>query len=63
MGKYYNRRELIKIATERGWTILDSRGKGSHALAVKEGERPFPIPRKISPKVHHEIKKRLGIQD
>ena len=63
MGKHYNRRELIEIARDRGWTILDSRGKGSHALAVKEGERPFPIPQKISPKVYHEIKKRLGIQD
>ena len=63
MSKHYNRRELIKIAMERGWTIIESRGKGSHALAVKHGKRPFPIPQKISNEVYHSIKTRLGLKN
>jgi len=35
-----------KIAKERGWEIDETRGKGSHVLAMKAGKRPFPIPRK-----------------
>ena len=63
MGRQYSRRELIAEAVKRGWTIDERRGKGSHAMALKEGERPFPIPRKISPGVHDMIKKRLGIKN
>ncbi len=63
MGKQYSRRELIAIALNQGWSISEKRGKGSHALAIKEGERPFPIPHKISSGVHDMIKKRLGIKD
>ncbi len=63
MGKQYRRREHIAIALSRGWSVSEKRGKGSHALAIKEGERPFPIPQKISPGVHDMIKKRLGIKD
>ena len=63
MGKQYSRKELIAIALRQGWSISEKRGKGSHALAMKEGERPFPIPMKISSGVHDMIKKRLGIKD
>ena len=63
MGRQYTRKELIAIALRQGWTLNERRGKGSHALLVKEGERPFPVPRKLSPGVHDAIKKRLGIQD
>ncbi len=63
MGKQYSRKELIAIALRQGWSISEKRGKGSHALAMKEGERPFPIPTKISSGVHDMIKKRLGIKD
>lgn len=63
MGKQYSRRELISIALKQGWTFNEKRGKGSHALMTKEGERPFPVPQKISSGVHDMIKKRLGIKD
>jgi predicted RNA binding protein YcfA (HicA-like mRNA interferase family) len=63
MGKFYNQRELIKVAHERGWTVIDGRGKGSHVWAVKEGERPFPIPQKIKKGLLGNIKKRLDIDD
>ena len=63
MGRFYSQRELIKIAIERGWTISEARGKGSHVLAMKEGERPFPIPKMLSTGVHASIKKRLEIKD
>ena len=63
LGKQYSRRELIKIALQKGWDVNESRGKGSHSLATKQGERPFPIPYKISSGVHDSIKKRLGIKD
>lgn len=63
MGKQYSQRELIRIAEQRGWTVDKRRGKGSHVLAMKEGERPFPIPRTISDGVLRNIKKRLGIKD
>ena len=63
MGKQYSRKELITIALQKGWTINEKRGKGSHAMMIKEGERPFPIPRKLSSGVHDMIKKRLGIKD
>lgn len=63
MGKYYSQHELIKIATERGWTIDPGRGKGSHVWATKDGERPFPIPQKIKTGLLAKIKKRLGITD
>ena len=63
MGKQYSRRELIAIALTQGWTIDERRGKGSHIMAFKDGERPFPIPRKLSSGVHDMIKKSLGIKD
>ena len=63
MGKQYSRRELIAIALKQGWTASERRGKGSHILLLKEGERPFPVPSKLSPGVHDMIKKRLGIKD
>jgi predicted RNA binding protein YcfA (HicA-like mRNA interferase family) len=63
MGKFYNQRELISIARSKGWTINEERGKGSHVLASKEGERPFPIPQKIKSGLLTNIKKRLGIAD
>lgn len=43
MGKYYNQRELIKIARQQGWDIDESRGKGSHVLAIK-GESAMKYP-------------------
>jgi hypothetical protein len=46
LGRQYSQKELIKIAKERGWEIDETRGKGSHVLAMKAGKRPFPIPRK-----------------
>ncbi|EFC90778.1 MULTISPECIES: type II toxin-antitoxin system HicA family toxin [Dethiosulfovibrio] len=63
MGKFYSQRDLIKIARQRGWQIDETRGKGSHVLAMKPGERPFPIPRKIKPGLLSKIKKRLDIED
>ncbi len=63
MGKHYSQRELIKIAQEKGWMIDTGRGKGSHVLAQKEGERPFPIPQTITKGVLEKIKKRLNIKD
>lgn len=63
MGKQYSRRELIAIALQSGWALNEKRGKGSHAMLMKEGERPFPVPRQLSPGVHDMIKKRLGIKD
>ena len=63
MGKQYSRRELIAIAMRQGWTPCERRGKGSHILMTKDGERPFPIPHRLSPAVHDEIKKRLNLND
>lgn len=63
LGKQYSRRELIAIALSKGWTLDERRGKGSHAMMLKDGERPFPVPRKLSSGVHDAIKKRLGIKD
>jgi predicted RNA binding protein YcfA (HicA-like mRNA interferase family) len=63
MGKFYSQRELIQIAKERGWTINEGRGKGSHVWAEKQGERPFPIPQKIKKGLLSSIKKRLHILD
>jgi len=63
MGKYYSQKELIKIAKEKGWTIDEARGKGSHVLAIKKRERPFPIPQTISKGVLASIKKILEIKD
>ena len=63
MGKQYTRKELITIALQMGWTLNERRGKGSHAMLMKDGERPFHVPRKLSPGVHDMIKKRLGIKD
>lgn len=56
-------KKLIKIAKERGWEIDETRGKGSHVLAMKAGERPFPIPRKIKPGLLASLKKILQIDD
>ncbi len=63
LGRQYSRKELIKIAKERGWEIDETRGKGSHVLAMKAGERPFPIPRKIKPGLLASLKKMLQIDD
>ncbi|MBL3593840.1 MAG: type II toxin-antitoxin system HicA family toxin [Synergistaceae bacterium] len=63
MGKHYNQKELIRIAKEKGWEIDETRGKGSHVLAMKAGERPFPIPQKIKPGLLAALKKRLQIDD
>ncbi|MDR1978296.1 MAG: type II toxin-antitoxin system HicA family toxin [Synergistaceae bacterium] len=63
MGRYYSQRELIQIAIEKGWTIDQGRGKGSHVLASKKDERSFPIPQKIKTGLLADIKKRLGIID
>ena len=63
MGKYYSQRELIAIALKKGWTIDERRGKGSHVWALKDGERPFPIPQKIKTGLLADINKRLGITD
>ena len=63
MGKQYSRKELITIALQMGWTLNERREKGSHAMLMKDGERPFPVPRKLSQGVHDMIKKRLGIKD
>ena len=63
MGKQYSQKELIKIAKEKGWEIDETRGKGSQVLAMKTGERPFPIPRKIKPGLLATLKKKLQITD
>jgi len=63
LGKQYSQKELIKIAKEKGWEIDGTRGKGSHVLAMKTGERPFPIPRKIKPGLLATLKKKLQITD
>ena len=63
MGRQYTQKELIRIAKARGWEIDETRGKGSHVLAMKAGERPFPIPRKIKPGLLEALKKRLLIKD
>jgi predicted RNA binding protein YcfA (HicA-like mRNA interferase family) len=63
MGKHYSQRELIKIATERGWTIDRGRGRGSHVMASKNDKQSFPIPRKIKTGLLADIKKRLEITD
>lgn len=62
MGKYYSQRELIKIAKEKGWEINEDRGKGSHVLATKKGERPFPIPKTIKSGLLAKLKKKLEIK-
>ena len=61
--KFYSQKELVKIAREKGWTISEGRGKGSHVLASKSGEQSFPIPQKIKTGPLANIKKRLGITD
>ena len=61
-NKRYTQAEFIKIAKEFGWTVTESRGKGSHCFAEKEGHRSFPIPCTISIGVDHAIKKALGIK-
>lgn len=61
MGKEYSQKELIKIAKKQGWEFDSKRGKGSHAYAEKEGERPLTIPKNISKGVLESIKKRLKI--
>ncbi len=63
MGKQYSQKELLKIARKQGWDINETRGKGSHVLLTKDGERPFPIPQKIKPGLMNTLKKRLGIKD
>ena len=63
MGKQYTQKELIRVALARGWSISETRGKGSHVLAMKDGERPFPIPRTIKKGILESIKKRLGLAD
>lgn len=63
MGKYYNQKELIKIAKERGWEIKEARGKGSHVLATKKGKRPFPIPKVIKTGLLFKLKIILEIKD
>ncbi|GHT01758.1 hypothetical protein AGMMS50276_30460 [Synergistales bacterium] len=63
MGKYYNQRELIKIALEKGWIVNIGRGKGSHVMVSKEGCQSFPIPNKIKTGLLSNIKKRLEIED
>ncbi len=63
MGKFYSQKDLIKIAKEKGWTVDTGRGKGSHVLVSKEGERSFPIPQKIKTGLLENVKKRLGIKD
>lgn len=63
MGKHYSRKELIRIAQQQGWVIDAKRGKGSHVLAIKEGERPFPIPQKIKKGCLEKIKKCLNITE
>jgi predicted RNA binding protein YcfA (HicA-like mRNA interferase family) len=63
VGKYYSQQELIKTALEKGWTVSVGRGKGSHVLVSKQGERSFPIPRKIKTGLLANIKKRLEIED
>jgi predicted RNA binding protein YcfA (HicA-like mRNA interferase family) len=63
MGKYYSQKELIKIAVKKGWCINETRGKGSHVLAEKTGERPFPIPQVIKTGLLARIKKILEIKD
>lgn len=63
MGRQYSQKELMKIAKERGWKINEGRGKGSHVLATKKGERPFPIPRIIKKGLLASIKKILDIKD
>ena len=63
MGKFYSQKELIRVAQKKGWTISEGRGKGSHVLVSKEGERSFPIPQKIKSGLLANIKKRLNIED
>ena len=61
-NKRYTQAEFVKIARELGWTVLESRGKGSHYWAFKDGQKGFPIPYKISVGVDHAIKKALGLK-
>ena len=61
-NKRYTQSEFVKIARELGWTVTESRGKGSHYWAPKEGQRGFPIPYKISIGVDQAIKKALGLK-
>jgi predicted RNA binding protein YcfA (HicA-like mRNA interferase family) len=63
MGKYYSQKELMKIAAQKGWTINETRGKGSHVFAEKAGERSFPIPQVIKTGILARIKKILEIKD
>ena len=35
MGRQYSRKELITIALQKGWTVNEKRGKGSHAMIMK----------------------------
>ena len=61
-NKHYSSDELKEIARAFGWTVDESKGKGSHAWVSKEGYEGFPIPRKVNSKVQDEIKKRLGLK-
>ena len=61
-NKHYSSDELKKIARELGWTVTDSRGTRSHALASKPGHESFIIPRDVSSWVQKGIKERLGLK-
>ena len=63
MGRQFTQKELIRMALARGWSVNETRGKGSHVLAMKEGERPFSIPRTIKTGILESLKKRLAITD
>ncbi len=61
--KNYTRSEFARIAREKGWTVVESRGKGSHWWFRKEGEAPFPVPQNTEgPGLQDSIKKALGIK-
>ena len=61
-NKHYSSDELKSIARSFGWTVTESKGKGSHAWAAKDGHEGFPIPRHVNSRVQDEIKKRLGLK-
>lgn len=41
-------KEVIDLLKANGWTEKEGRGKGSHRLFIKPGQRPITIPGKLS---------------
>ena len=52
-------RDIVRAARAAGWTVSTKRGKGSHALATKPGQRAVTIPAHRNTGTDREILKHL----